>query len=204
VEALAKDMKGEFAVADPKIEVTVSPAAEVAKQLDAESAAHIIDFLTIAPNGVQSMSKELEGLVESSLNLGVLAQSGESIKMTTSVRSSVASILADIVRRVEALAGLVGATNTRAGVYPAWSYEAESPVRDLCVKVYKDVTGHDAQIQAIHAGLECGLLKQKLPKTDMISFGPNLFNVHTTDEHLSVGSVANTWEFLIAVLAELK
>jgi dipeptidase D len=204
VEALAKDMKGEFAVADPKIEVTVSPAAEVAKQLDAESAAHIIDFLTIAPNGVQSMSKELEGLVESSLNLGVLVQSGESIKMTTSVRSSVASILADIVRRVEALAGLVGATNTRAGVYPAWSYEAESPVRDLCVKVYKDVTGHDAQIQAIHAGLECGLLKQKLPKTDMISFGPNLFNVHTTDEHLSVGSVANTWEFLIAVLAELK
>jgi dipeptidase D len=204
VEALAKDLSGEFAVADPDVKVTIAPTDKAVTQLDAASTGHIIDFLAIAPNGVQSMSLELEGLVESSLNLGVLAQSGETITMTTSVRSSVDSILRDIVRRIELLAGLVGATNTRVGVYPAWSYEAESPIRDLCIKVYKDVTGHDAQIQAIHAGLECGLLKQKLPETDMISFGPNLFNVHTTDEHLSIASVSNVWEFLLRILAELK
>jgi len=158
----------------------------------------------IAPNGVQSMSMELEGLVESSLNLGVLETSGESVRITISVRSSVGSIQEDVAQRVEALSALVGATSVRRGMYPAWQYEADSPIRELCVRVYKEVTGHDAQIQAIHAGLECGLLREKLPETDMISFGPNLYSVHTPNEHLSISSVSNTWSFLKAILAELK
>ena len=120
------------------------------------------------------------------------------------MRSCVGSIQEDVARRVEALSAFVGATSSRRGTYPAWQYEAESPIRELCVRVYKEVTGNDAQIQAIHAGLECGLLREKLPDTDMISFGPNLYSVHTPDEHLSIGSVANTWDFLKAVLAELK
>ncbi|HSQ75644.1 MAG TPA: M20/M25/M40 family metallo-hydrolase, partial [Bacteroidota bacterium] len=164
----------------------------------------IIDFLMVAPNGVQSMSQDLEGLVESSLNLGILEQSGESIKLTVSVRSSVDSIKEESARRIETLARLVGAKSARTGAYPGWQYQEDSKVRDLCVSAYKEVSGKDAQIQAIHAGLECGLLRQKLPQTDMISFGPNLYNVHTPDEHLSIGSVANTWTFLTAVLATLK
>ncbi len=204
LDALAEDIKAEFTVADPGIEITVAPSATPDRQLDAASTDRIIGFLAAAPNGVQSMSQELPGLVESSLNLGVLAQSGDAVTLTASVRSSVDSIMADIVGRLETLARLTNATTSSAGVYPAWSYEAVSPVRDLCVRVYKEVTGEDAQIQAIHAGLECGLLRQKLPETDMISFGPNLFNVHTTDEHLSIKSVANTWTFLTAILAQLK
>lgn len=204
VERLAGDMRLEFAVSDPDIVVTTAPADAVAKQLDAASSRKLIDFLVIAPHGVQSMSQELDGLVESSLNFGVLTQSSESIKMVISVRSPVDSIKEDITRRLEALARLVDATSARTGIYPAWRYEADSKVRDLCVRVYKDVTGKEAQIQAIHAGLECGLLKEKLPQTDMISFGPNLYNVHTPEEHLSISSVANTWEFLKSVLAEAK
>jgi dipeptidase D len=204
VAAAAKELKSEFGAVDPDIEVTALPATNVAEQLDRASTDKLIDFLVIAPNGVQSMSHELEGLVESSLNLGVLAQAGESIKLTVSVRSSVDSLMREITGRIEALAGLVGAKTSRIGVYPAWRYEAESPIRDLCVSVYKGVTGSEPEIQAIHAGLECGLLKQKLPQTDMISFGPNLYNVHTIDEHLSISSVANTWTFLTAVLAKAK
>ncbi len=204
VERVAEDLKAEFATADPDIKVAVSPAQKIERQLDKTSSQKVIDFLVIAPNGVQSMSRELEGLVESSLNLGVLVTTGESVTITVSVRSSVGSIREDISRRVEMLAALLGATSVRTGQYPAWEYEADSPVRDLCVRVYKEVTGNDAQIQAIHAGLECGLLRQKLPETDMISFGPNLFNVHTPDEHLSIRSVANTWTFLTAILADLR
>jgi len=200
VARFSGDLKAEFATADQDIEIVAARADKVSRQLDAASTGKVIDFLSIAPNGVQSMSMDLEGLVESSLNLGVLAQSGESISLTVSVRSSVDSIKEDITHRIEALAGLVGAKVVRTGAYPGWKYEEDSKVRELCVSVYKEVTGRDAKIQAIHAGLECGLLKQKLPETDMIAFGPNLYNVHTPDEHLSIGSVANTWAFLLSVL----
>jgi dipeptidase D len=182
----------------------VASADKVAKQLDRASADKIIDFLMVVPHGVQSMSKDLDGLVESSLNLGVLEQSGETVKITVSIRSSVTSIKEDITRRVETLARMVDAKSARTGEYPAWQYEPDSKIRDLCVSVYKDVSGTDAQVQAIHAGLECGLLKQKLPETDMVSFGPNLYSVHTPDEHLSISSVASTWTFLTAVLKKSK
>jgi dipeptidase D len=204
VNRLSKDLKTEFAAVDPDIKVVAKSGGTAARQLDSASTEKLIDFLVIAPHGVQSMSQDLEGLVESSLNLGVLEQSGESIKMTVSVRSCVDSIREDLTRRVEALASLVDAKSARTGEYPAWQYEADSKIRDLCVSVYKDVSGREPQIQAIHAGLECGLLKEKLPQTDMISFGPNLRNVHTPEESLSITSVANTWEFLTAVLARSK
>ena len=204
VKRLSEEMQREFAVSDPGLTVTTSPAGVVTRQLGAGSTDKLIDFLVVVPNGVQSMSRELEGLVESSLNLGILAQSGRSITMTISVRSSIASIREEIARRVETLAKLADAKSVRTSGYPAWEYEPDSKVRDLCADVYRELTGHDAQIRAIHAGLECGLLKEKLPQTDMISFGPNLHGVHTPDEHLSIGSVANTWEFLKAVLAKSK
>jgi len=98
----------------------------------------------------------------------------------------------------------VDATSARTGDYPAWQYEPDSKIRDLCVSVYKEVSGREARVQAIHAGLECGLLREKLPQTDMISFGPDLRGVHTPDEQLSISSVANTWAFLTAVLARSK
>ena len=204
VNTLSADLKAEYATVDPDMEISVAPTEKTARQLDATSTDRLVGFLMIAPNGVQSMSMELEGLVESSLNLGVLETSGESIKLTVSVRSSVGSIQEYLARRVEALSAFVGATSSRRAAYPAWQYEAESPIRELCVRVYKEVTGNDAQIQAIHAGLECGLLREKLPETDMISLGPSLYGVHTPDEHLSVGSVSNTWDFLKAILAGLR
>jgi dipeptidase D len=200
----SNDLKEEFASADPHLQVTVNSVDKVATCLGAGPTERLIDFLLIAPNGVQSMSRDLKNLVESSLNFGVLEQSDKSIKVIISIRSSVNSLREEITSGLEALARMVGAKTSRSGEYPAWYYQADSKIRDLCVSVYKKVSGNDAQIQAIHAGLECGLLKEKLPKTDMISFGPNLYNVHTPDEHLSIRSVGNMWAFLTALLAELK
>ena len=200
----SKELKKEFASADPDLQVAVAAVDKVATHLGGGSTGRLIDFLLIAPNGVQSMSPDLENLVESSLNFGVVEQSGESIKITISIRSCIDSIREEITRGIEALAKMVKAKTSRISAYPAWYYQADSKIRDVCVSVYKDVSGSDAKIQAIHAGLECGLLKEKLPETDMISFGPNLCNVHTTDEHLSIRSVANMWAFLTALLAKLQ
>ncbi len=204
VDRLSKDLNQEFAKADPDISVVMTAGEKAVRQLDRASTDKLIDLLVVAPNGVQSMSMDLEGLVESSLNLGVLQQSGESIKLIVMIRSCVDSIRESLARRVEILAGLAGAKSARTGAYPAWQYQADSKIRELCSSVYKDVFGSAPQIKAIHAGLECGLLRVELPQTDMISFGPNLYNVHTPEEHLSIKSVANTWKFLTSVLAQLK
>ncbi|MDR3669231.1 MAG: aminoacyl-histidine dipeptidase [Holophaga sp.] len=203
-QRLAKDLKTECALVDPGLKVGFAAVAKVARRLDQARTDKLIAFLVAVPNGVQSMSRELEGLVESSLNLGVLEQPGPAIRLTVSIRSCVDSIRDDLVRRVETLAGLVGAQGARSGAYPAWRYQPESAIRDRCLAVYQKVAGHAPEIRAIHAGLECGLLKEKLPQTDMISFGPNLYGVHTHDEHLSIGSVARTWAFLVSVLAQCK
>jgi dipeptidase D len=204
VMGFSKELKKEFASADPDLQVVVTSVDKVATSLGSGSTEKLIDFLLIAPNGVQSMSPDLENLVESSLNFGVIEQSGKSIKTTISIRSSVNSIREEITRGLEALAKILGAKTSRTGEYPAWHYQADSKIRELCVNVYKEVSGNDASIQAIHAGLECGLLKEKLPKTDMISFGPNIYNAHTPDEHFSIRSVANVWAFLKAILAKSK
>jgi dipeptidase D len=204
VDRLSNDLKEEFAKTDPDFSVVMIAGDKAARQLDRASTDKLIDFLVVAPNGVQSMSMDLEGLVESSLNLGVLEQSGESIKLIVMIRSGVDSIRENLARKVELLAGLAGARTARTGAYPAWQYQADSRIRELCVSVYQDVFGSAPQIKAIHAGLECGLLRVILPQTDMISFGPNLYNVHTAEEHLSIKSVANTWKFLTSVLAKLR
>jgi len=204
VDHLSENLTREFASTDPDLSVVLISGDKAAHQLDRASTDKLIDLLVAAPNGVQSMSRDLEGLVESSLNLGVLEQSGESIRLIVMLRSGVDSIRERLARRVEILAGLAGAKVTRNGAYPAWQYQADSRIRELCASVYLEVFGCAPEIKAIHAGLECGLLKEKLPDTDMISFGPNLYNVHTPQEHLSIKSVANTWKFLTAVLAKLE
>jgi len=204
VKELAKDLKTEFSAADPDLKVAVGLGAKGGHPFDRACTDSLIDFLAIVPNGVQSMSRELEGLVESSLNLGVLEPSGKSIQLTVSIRSCVESVREELSRRIERLAGLVEARSVRTGAYPAWRYEEDSRIRELCISAYREVSGKEPQIKAIHAGLECGLLREKLPETDMISFGPNLLGVHTPEEHLSIGSVARTWAFLKSILAKSK
>ncbi|UTC67519.1 MULTISPECIES: aminoacyl-histidine dipeptidase [unclassified Treponema] len=205
VEKTAADFKSEYRAVDKLLSLTAAEAQNPSGQMfTKELTLNIIDFMAGIPNGVQYMSMEIPGLVQTSLNNGVLEAIDGRIKFTTSVRSSVKSALDEIVDVLKILAERCGAEFKKASEYPAWEYSPDSPVRDAAVNVYKKLNGKEPVITAIHAGLECGLLKKTLPNVDAVSFGPNLHDVHTPNEHMEIASVERVWKFLTAYLAELK
>ena len=167
-----------------------------------EQTAKIIALLCAAPNGVLKMSRDIEGLVQTSLNLGIV-NSGEEVKFVFSVRSSVNDEKVALLARLKELAEFHDATYSQMGDYPAWEYRAESPLRELAVATYEKMFGSAPQVVAIHAGLECGLLSEKLPGLDCISFGPQMHDIHTSREKLEIKSVERTWEFLLEMLKNL-
>ncbi|SHE52395.1 aminoacyl-histidine dipeptidase [Clostridium fallax] len=199
-----EDFRVEYRVEDPKVEILVEKAEKAEKQLTKEVTNNIVSFLLLVPYGVQTMSKDIKGLVQSSLNLGVVETSEEEIKCTLAVRSSLKSLKYEIVDRIEALSKALGGCIANENEYPEWQYETDSKIRDLCVETYESLFGKKPEISAIHAGLECGLLKEKMQDTDMISFGPDLIDVHTPNEHLRISSVERVWKFLVELLKEIK
>ena len=170
--------------------------------LTSEDTAKVIGLLCAAPNGVQSWSQDIEGLVQTSLNLGVVKLE-ETLRMTFAVRSSVNQEKRDLLKRLSELAGFYGAGYSEVGDYPAWEYKKDSRLRDTMVRIYQDMFGKEAQVVAIHAGLECGLLSEKLPGLDCVSIGPDMHDIHTSREKLEIGSTRRTWEFLLAILKAL-
>ena len=205
VEKMTADFKNEYRAVDKLLTVTANETQNPSGQMfTKELTLNLIDFMASIPNGVQYMSMEIHGLVQTSLNNGVLEEIDGRIKFTTSVRSSVKSALDEIVDILRIQAERCGAEFKKDSEYPAWEYSPDSPVRDAAVNVYKKLNNKEPLITAIHAGLECGLLKKTLPKVDAISFGPNLYDVHTPNEHMEIASVERVWKFLLAYLAELK
>ena len=148
------------------------------------------------------MSQDIEGLVQTSLNLGI-AKLGDQLSLTFSVRSSVGAEKAELLERLQKLAQLYGAEYSQMGDYPAWEYRKDSPLRDTMVQVYREMTGKEAQVVAIHAGLECGLLGEKLPGLDCVSIGPEMHDIHTSREKLGIASVERTWNFILEILKRL-
>lgn len=205
VEKMTADFKGEYRAVDKLLTVTANETQNPSGQMfTKELTLNLIDFMASIPNGVQYMSMEIPGLVQTSLNNGVLEEIDGRIKFTTSVRSSVKSALDEIVDILRIQAEHCGGEFKKVSEYPAWEYSPDSPVRDAAVNVYKKLNKKEPVITAIHAGLECGLLKKTLPKVDAVSFGPNLYDVHTPNEHMDIASVERVWKFLLAYLAELK
>lgn len=170
--------------------------------LTTECTAKVIALLCSAPNGVQKMSADIEGLVQTSLNLGI-AKLGNGMSMTFSVRSSVNSEKEELLQRLRDLAAFYDASYSQMGEYPAWEYKADSHLRDVMVKTYTDMFGKEPQVVAIHAGLECGLLSEKLPGLDCVSVGPQMHDIHTSREKLEIASTERTWKFLLEVLKAL-
>ena len=170
--------------------------------LSTQDSAKVIALLNSAPNGVQSWSEEIQGLVQTSLNLGVMSLS-EAFTMTFAVRSSVNREKRELLDRLKELADFYGASYHEAGDYPAWEYKKDSRLRDTMVAVYKQMFGEDAKVVAIHAGLECGILSDKLPGLDCVSIGPNMQDIHTSRERLNIASTERTWLFLLEVLKAL-
>ena len=170
--------------------------------LTTECSARVIALLNAAPNGVQAWSNDIEGLVQTSLNLGVAALD-EELRLTFAVRSSVNQEKQELLARLEELAKFYDGSYTQTGEYPAWEYKKDSKLRDTMVRVYKEMFGKDPQVVAIHAGLECGMLSEKLPGLDCVSIGPEMHDIHTSREKLGIASTKRIWEFIKQVLKQL-
>ncbi|MFX3625628.1 MAG: aminoacyl-histidine dipeptidase [Ectobacillus sp.] len=195
----------ELRAADPDVYVEFDKVKELPERVfSAETTEKTIQTLMLTPNGAQSMSMEIDGLVESSTNLGVVTTTEAAVIFQNEIRSSVGSLKQYTLKQVETIAAALGGTVETRGDYPEWAYNPNSAIRELCKKVYKDKYGKEAEIIAIHAGIECGIFTQKIPALDAISLGPDMYDVHTPNEHLSIPSTIRTWEYLLDVLKEIK
>ncbi len=183
------------------VEIASYPTAETC--YDRESTLRIADFLTSVPNGIQAMSKQIEGLVQTSLNLGQLRCDASSLTAIFSVRSSVEKEKQDLLRKLEATARAFAGTFRSHGDYPAWEYKEDSRLRETMIRVSQERYGKPPVVEAIHAGLECGFFCNKIPGLDAISFGPDMEEIHTPRERLNLASVARTYDYLCHILKEL-
>ena len=202
INTIAEELQAEIREKYDEPEATVQ-AFDVdalgGNSMSTEDTAKVIGLLCAAPYGVQQWSEDMPGLVQTSLNLGVV-KLGETFNATFSVRSSVNSEKVELLEKLRALAEMFGGEYALHSQYPAWEYKKESYVRDTMVRVYKELYGTDPQVLAIHAGLECGLLGEKIPGLDCISIGPDMQDIHTSREKLNIASVERSWQFLLEVL----
>lgn len=169
-----------------------------------EDSKQLIRFLYTLPNGVQAMSGAMKGLVETSLNFGTLSVSNGELKAGFSVRSSVESSKKSLILRLKDLGVFSGVKVSVSGNYPGWIYRKDSPLRDKIERIYQEMYGKEPQIQAIHAGLECGLFAEKIPDLDCVSMGPDIEDIHTTKERLSISSTNRVYQFFLKVLEDMK
>lgn len=195
--------RAEYAEADPDIAIEITPLTQDTFEIMmGDCRRSVLSILQQVPNGVQKMSSDIEGLVQTSLNLGILTVDFRGMHMTFSVRSSVNTEKQELLQQLTDICGRFGGYCEIMGEYPAWEYKQDSRLREIMVDVYTKQYGKPPVVEAIHAGLECGLLCGKLDNLDCISFGPDILEIHTTREKLSVPSVQRTWKFLLGVLKQ--
>ena len=198
-------LKAEFAGKEDGLKCELQVGAEdalieVCNRKDSEQWIHL---LNVIPHGVIANSVKMKGLVETSLNPGILNVSAVEGMVSISVRSSNAAAKEALINQLKSLAALCDATVGIRGDYPGWDYDPDSPLREKMVTIYEEMYGVKPQIEAIHAGLECGIFQSKIPGLDCVSIGPDMQDIHTTRETLSIPSVQRVWKFLLKVLESL-
>ena len=195
----------EYTGTDEGITVTVTEEGEQdAKVLHPTSKEKVVFFLVNVLYGVQKMSGTIKGLVETSTNIGILKTSENEVLGSSSIRSSVETARDALSDKIEYLTEFLGGEYERQGVYPAWEYRKDSPLRDKMVEVYEEMYGQKPNVVAIHAGLECGLFYKKMEGLDCVSLGPDMKDIHTSEEVLSISSTERVWKYLVKVLGALK
>lgn len=199
----AEAAKAALPAAETAAEFYCEPAESALVPMDEESSRAVIALLNALPNGVQKMSEDIPGLVQTSLNLGILKTEEARVTMTFSVRSSVNAEKTALIETLKATGLSHGANYEESGEYPAWEYRKHSPLREVMVSVFRDLYGREPVVEAIHAGLECGIFSDRLPGLDAVSFGPQMHDIHTSRERLGLASTQRTWKYLIAVLEAL-
>lgn len=197
------EFKNEFSDTDPDLFVAVKAVEDGCDAMCADSTKAVISMLNELPYGVMAMSKEIDGLVETSLNLGTLKTDADKVHFGYSVRSSKNDDREALLDRLVAIADKYSASNKITGRYPGWAFVKDSALQKVMAETYKEMYGRDMQVTAIHAGLECGLFCGKISGLDCVSLGPDLYDIHTPGEKLSISSAKRVWEYLLAVLAKL-
>ena len=205
VKELSAVLQKEYEVSDPAVEIVCEEGKSTETGvLDQDSMQKVISYLRTVPNGVLHMSQQMDGIVETSLNLGIMELREAEFITVTSIRSSVRSRKADVCERVTGLIRRLGGTCTIEGDYPAWEYRKDSPLQLQCAQVYEKLYKKKPVFTTIHAGLECGILSEKIPNLDCVSFGPDNYDIHTPKERLSIASVGRIWDFIVAFLQQAK
>ncbi|MDM8338644.1 aminoacyl-histidine dipeptidase [Mediterranea massiliensis] len=198
------EVQAEYAVTDPDMELILSSEPARAKAIDADTTQRLLQTLYAVPHGVYAMSQDIPGLVETSTNLAsIKMKPGNIIRIETSQRSSTASSKQDIANMVRTVFEMGGAVVTFGDGYPGWKPNTHSEILEIATASYKRLFGVDAQVKAIHAGLECGLFLDKYPSLDMISFGPTLQGVHSPDERMLIPTVEKFWLHLTDILKHI-
>ncbi len=190
-------IRKEYASSDSDISVQIMEEEEgIFQILDEQSLKKVLFYFHNIPNGVIFMNQDIPGLVETSLNLGILTVNSYKAECHISVRSSVASRKKLLLEKLSDMAEQVGAQMSVSGEYPEWGFRRESKLRETMKMLYHEMYAEELKVDVIHAGLECGYLLQKKPELDIISFGPQMYDIHTTEERLSISSVNKIYAFV--------
>ena len=193
--------KNEYSVTEPNLAITIEKQKSIPQKVFTKESIEKINLLCrLLPNGIQSMSTSIDGLVESSTNLGVITTSDENVTFINANRSSVESLKENILQHIQTIAKICNASLHVEGIYPAWEYKENSFLREKFITIYENLYNKTPQVSAIHAGLECGLLNEALGDIDMIAFGPTMYDVHTPQERLSISSSQRSWKYLCEIL----
>lgn len=207
VKAVCREMdetlKNEYRVTDPGVFVSVTEST-ASIPMNAGTTERVLCFLTCLPNGIQTMSADIPGLVQTSLNLGILNTTETELHSASCVRSSVDSQKQMLVDRIRCLAEMLDGTIEVVGDYAGWAYQQDSTLRDLLVEVFTEQNGYEPKIEAVHAGLECGVFISKLPGLDCVSLGPDLTEIHTCREKLHIASTQRLWALVVEALKRMK
>ena len=203
VNKMEKEIQNELAIKDKNVAISIKRQenAEV-DCLQSEGMKKAVAYILAMPNGIQAMSADVKGLVETSLNLGIMKLDKDTLILQFAIRSSLDSSKEALIRKLKCISALAGATVEIKGDYPGWAYRKDSPLRDKMIRIYEEMYGKKPEVQAIHAGLECGLFSGKIPDLDCISYGPDMKNVHTTGEALCISSVKSVWEYILEILKQ--
>jgi len=199
-------IKNEYRDTDPDISIAAEPASDAKDRcFSPETLRNLIDLILLVPNGIQSTSVKIPGLVVSSNNPGILRTGEASVELVNCVRSSVGSLKKKMTSQIEIAARRTGGKAVCTNDYPEWPFSSDSKIRELCVKVYEQMYGRKPVVDAVHAGLECGIFKETIGQDiDMISFGPDIQGAHTVNERMNIASAERVWDYLLKVLEEVR
>jgi dipeptidase D len=206
VSQLESILRPEFKNTDPDLKLTVIEGGKdnYARVVTIKSTEKVIQLILAVPHGIYAMSTEVEHFVETSNNFASFRLEDSQFKMVTSQRSPVESRLEDVGRHIASVVQLAGGTSINRGRYPGWQANMESVLLKQCVWVYGKLFGKKPVVETTHGGLECGVIGSKYPGMDMISFGPTIKHPHSPEEKVHIGSIGRVWDFMAALLEELK